>query len=85
MQVVLEGEIQACNRAGAPRETLHHSMLEGNKQRRDPHLSRVQTAQKIIIMIITVIKITIIQKHVQKYETTPIPCAKTINRKWKYC
>lgn len=85
MQVVLEGEIQACNRAGAPRETLHHSMLEGNKQRRDPHLSRVQTAQKIIIMIITVIKITIIQKHVQKYEGIFIPCAKTINRKWKYC
>ena len=45
MQVVLEGEIQACNRAGAPRETLHHSMLEGNKQRHDPHLSRVKTAQ----------------------------------------
>lgn len=56
MQVVLEGEIQACNRAGAPRETLHHSMLEGNKQRRDPHLSRVKTAVGIIIVIITVIK-----------------------------
>lgn len=50
MQVVLEGEIQACNRAGVPRNTtLHHGGEK--KQRHDLQLSKIKTIHICIVLL----------------------------------